>query len=119
MVYFPDYQILVAGDLFNYGDIPVQLIDYAGGGSARAWTDTLDDIMMLGFETVVPGHGGVTNKAEMRRYRDATVTLRERIRGMVLGGSSRDEIEAVLRGEFGWRDLHVARGLDGIMGELR
>lgn len=119
VVYFPDYQTLVAGDLFNYGDIPVQLIDYAGGGSAREWTSTLDEIMMLGFETVVPGHGGVTNKAEMRRYRDATVTLRERIRAMVLGGSSRDEIEAVLRGEFGWADLHVARGLDGIMGELR
>jgi len=119
VVYFPEYQILVAGDLFNAGDIPVQLIDYAGGGSSRAWTKTLDDIMMLGFETVVPGHGGVTTRAEMRRYRDATVTLRERIGEMIRQQSSREEIEAVLRGEFGWRDLHVARGLDGIIGELR
>ena len=119
VVYFPDYQILAAGDLFNYGDLAVQLIDYAGGGSARAWTQTLDDIMMLGFETVVPGHGGVTTKAEMRRYRDATVTLRERIGTMIRQQASREEIEAVLRGEFGWRDLHVARGLDGIIGELR
>ena len=79
VVYFPQYQILVSGDLFAYGDELPQLIDYAGGGSAREWTDTLDEVMLLGFETVVPGHGVVTTNAEMRKFRDSTLQLRNRV----------------------------------------
>ena len=125
VVYFPDYQILVAGDLFNYGAIfgdgpqAAQLVDYAGGGSVREWTKTLDAILMLGFETVVPGHGIVTTKTEMRRFRDSTLELRSRIQGMLRQGNSREAIEQVLRGEFGWQNLHMMRGFDGILGELR
>jgi hypothetical protein len=33
--------------------------------------------------------------------------------------ASRDEIEKVMRGEFHWGDLHVNRGLDGIIAEMR
>ena len=117
VVYFPQYQILVAGDLFVAG-LP-QLIDYGGGGSAREWTDTLDDVMLLGFETVVPGHGPVTTKAEMRRFRDSTAALRDRVQEMLREDRPREEIEAVLRDEFGWQELHLTRGLDGIVGELR
>ncbi len=117
VVYFPQYQILVSGDLFVAG-LP-QLIDYGGGGSAREWADTLDNILLLGFETVVPGHGAVTTKAEMRRFRDRTVMLNDRVQEMLRADSSREEIEAMLRDEFNWADLHVTRGLDGILGELR
>ena len=119
VVYFRDYRLLVAGDLFNYGDATPQLIDYAGGGSAKDWTRTLDEVLQLGFDTVIPGHGTVTTRAEMQRFRDSTMVLRNRIQDMLRQGSSREEIEAVLRGEFGWQDLHVGRGLDGLMGELR
>lgn len=119
VVYFPQYQILVSGDLFAYGDELPQLIDYAGGGSAREWTDTLDEIMLLGFETVVPGHGVVTTKAEMRNFRNSTQMLRNRVQEMLREDSSREEVEAMLRDEFDWQDLHISRGLDGLMGELR
>ena len=85
----------------------------------REWTKTLDAILMLGFETVVPGHGIVTTKTEMRRFRDSTLELRSRIQGMLRQGNSREAIEQVLRGEFGWQDLHMMRGFDGILGELR
>ena len=33
------------------------LIDYAGGGSAIEWTKTLDEVLKLDFDTVIPGHG--------------------------------------------------------------
>ena len=75
--------------------------------------------MLLGFETVVPGHGVVTTKAEMRNFRDSTVRLRNRVQEMLREDSSRAEIEAMLRDEFDWQDIHVSRGLDGLMGELR
>ena len=55
----------------------------------------------------------------MQRFRDSTLDLRNRVQDMVRGGNSREEIEAMLRGEFGWQDIHITRGLDGLMGELR
>ena len=109
----------ISGDLFTYGAATPQLIDYSSGGSAKAWTRTLDEIMQIGFETVVPGHGRPTTKEGMREFRDHAMTLRNRVQEMIRDGRSRDEVEAMLRADFGWADLHVNRGLDGLMGELR
>jgi len=119
VVYFPGHRTLAAGDMFTYGDATPQLIDYAGGGSAREWTSTLDAALMLDFDRVVPGHGTVTTKAEMRTFRDGTVTFRNRVHDMLVQNRSRADIEAMLRKEFHWADLHVAVGLDGAIAELR
>ena len=65
-MYFPAQRTLAAGDMFTYGDATPQLIDYPGGGSAKEWTSTLDGALQLDFDTVVPGHGMVTTRQEMR-----------------------------------------------------
>ena len=44
--------VLSSGDLFTYGNATPLLIGYAGGGSIRAWTNTLDGVFLLRFETV-------------------------------------------------------------------
>lgn len=119
VVYFRDYRLLATGDMFTLGSATPQLIDYAGGGSAKDWTQTLDEVLQLGFDTVIPGHGTVTTRAELEKFRDSTLVLRNRVQGMVRGGRSREEVEAVLRTDFGWQDLHITRALDGLMGELR
>ena len=105
--------------MFTYGDATPQLIDYRGGGSATAWTKTLDGVLQLGFETVIPGHGEITTKAEMQSFRDSTVRLRTRVREMSRQGSSREEIAAMLRDEYHWQDLMMDMGLDGILAEMR
>jgi len=66
VVYFPAQRTLAAGDMFTFGDATPQLIDYSGGGSAKEWTKTLEGALQLDFDTVVPGHGVVTTKREMR-----------------------------------------------------
>jgi len=119
VVYFPEHRVLSAGDMFTYGNDVPQLIDYAGGGSARAWSRTLDEVLRLDFDTVVPGHGPVTNKAELANFRDSTIRLRNRTRELLSGGASRDEVEQMLRREFYWGDLHVGRGLDGLIAEVQ
>ncbi len=63
VVLFPDHRVLSAGDMFTFGDATPQLIDYAGGGSARDWTGTLDGALKLDFDQVVPGHGVVDDQA--------------------------------------------------------
>ena len=119
VVYLPQYRTLVAGDLFVFGSATPQLIDYAGGGSARYWTETLDRILELDFDTVIPGHGDVTDRSEVSRFRDSTLALRTRVQDLIRSGSSREQVEAVLRQEFGWQDLHLRLGFDGLFGELR
>jgi cyclase len=119
VVYFPADRALAAGDMFTYGDATPQLIDYAGGGSAKEWTKTLDQALQLDFEAVVPGHGEVTTKQEMRKFRDSTLKLRSRIHEMLVQKKTRDDIAKMLQTEFHWVQLHLDRGLDGAMAELQ
>jgi len=119
VVLFPDHRVLSAGDMFTFGDATPQLIDYAGGGSARDWTGTLDGALRLEFDQVVPGHGLVTTKQEMRKFRDSTMTLRTKVHDMIVGKKTKAEIEKMLRTDFKFADLHIQRSLDGLMLELQ
>jgi cyclase len=119
VVYFPAHRTLAAGDMFTFGNATPQLIDYAGGGSAKEWPRTLDGVLTLDFDTVVPGHGNVTTRAELRKFRDSTEMLRNRVREMISGKRSRDDIRKMLMTEFHWADLHLNRGFEGILAELQ
>jgi glyoxylase-like metal-dependent hydrolase (beta-lactamase superfamily II) len=119
VVHFPEHRVLAAGDLFTNGRGLPQLIDYAGGGSARAWTQTLSKALMLDFETVVPGHGRVSSYAEFMAYRDESQRLQDSVREMNRAGRTPAEIESVLRSEFGFEDFHIGMALDGMLVELR
>jgi cyclase len=119
VVLFPAQRVLAAGDMFTFGPGLAELIDYAGGGSGKEWTSTLDSALTLPFDTVVPGHGNVTTRAEMVKFRQSTVTLRNRVHEMVVQKKSRDEVAAMLKKDFQFAQLHLDRSLDGLMAEMR
>ena len=119
VVYFPAARTLASGDIFVFGDATPQLIDYAGGGSAKEWTTTLDSALQLDFDTVVPGHGNVTTKQEMRKFRDSTVALRNSVHEMVVQKKTRDDISRMLQRDYHWIQVLLDRSLDGLMGELQ
>ena len=119
VVLFPADRTLAAGDMFTFGDATPQLIDYAGGGSGKEWTKTLDSALQLDFDAVVPGHGLVTTKQEMAKFRDSTFKLRNRVHEMLVQKKTRDDVSKMLQTEFHWAQLHLDRGLDGLMGEMR
>ena len=119
VVYFPSDRVLAAGDMFTFGDDVPELIDYAGGGSAKEWPRTLDSALMLDFDTVVPGHGPVTTKQEMRKYRNSTARLVTRVHDLVLQKKSKDDVANMLRTEFHWADLHLGMGLNGAIAEMQ
>jgi glyoxylase-like metal-dependent hydrolase (beta-lactamase superfamily II) len=116
---FPAQRVLAAGDMFAFGDATPELIDYAGGGSAKAWTTTLDAALKLDFNTVVPGHGVVTTKAEMANFRTATFSLQNKVHSMLVAKKSKAEVEAMLRKDFHYADVHVMFSLDGLMQEMK
>ncbi len=119
VVHFPEQRVLAAGDLFTNGPGLPQLVDYAGGGSARAWTGTLSRALMLSFDTAIPGHGRVSTYAELMAYRDESQRMQDTIREMNTAGRTPAEIEAVLRSEFGFEDFHIGMSLNGLLVELR
>jgi cyclase len=119
VVLFPDHRVLSAGDMFTVGDATPQLIDYAGGGSARDWPVTLDGVLKLEFDQVVPGHGVVVTKPELRKFRDSTMSLKNRVRDMIAKKSTKADIEKMLRTDFKFADLHIQRSLDGMLIELQ
>jgi cyclase len=119
VVLFPDHRVLSMGDMFTFGDATPQLVDYAGGGSAKEWTKTVDGALTLDFDAVVPGHGLVTTKQELRKFRESTMSLRTRVHDMLVTNKTRAEIEKMLRSDFHFADLHIQLSLDGMMAELR
>ena len=117
-IYFPALRTIHTGDMMA-GSTP--LIDYPGGGSVVEWTKTLDEALKLDFDTVIPGHGPVTNKAGLLAYRNNVEKLRNRAAGMIREGKSQDEVGKVMTAEFGWaaNGLQMQWSLPGMMRELR
>ncbi|HEY9735621.1 MAG TPA: MBL fold metallo-hydrolase [Trichocoleus sp.] len=65
ILYVPDADVMVAGDLLFTERIP-----YVGDGNIRVWQDTLDQLAAdYSTATIVPGHGPISD-------RNALVTLR-------------------------------------------
>jgi cyclase len=118
VIYFPAIRTLHTGDLMA-GTTP--LIDYPGGGSVVEWTKTLDAAMKLDFDTVIPGHGAVTTKANLLTYRNNVEKLRTRAAGLIREGKSQEDVGKVMMAEFGWaaNSMQMQWSLPGLMTELK
>ncbi|HEX6998414.1 MAG TPA: MBL fold metallo-hydrolase [Gammaproteobacteria bacterium] len=118
VIYFPDLKVVHTGDLFL--GRPAQAaarggagterprgvniyVDYAQGGSFLAWTDTLDGVLQLDFDTVIPGHGPVSTRDDLIRFRDDLAIMRDRIAGLIRAGATRQQLLTVLEMDYGWR----------------
>jgi glyoxylase-like metal-dependent hydrolase (beta-lactamase superfamily II) len=119
VIYFPADRTVHTGDLMA-GTSP--LIDYNGGGSLVEWPKTLDGVLKnLDFDTVIPGHGNVTNKAGLMTYRDNVDKLRNRVTGLIHEGKTQADIAKVMQAEYGWApdSLQQQWSVPGFMKELK
>lgn len=120
VVLFPDYGVLASGDIFANGPgTSAQLVDGAGGGSAKTWPMAVAEALQLDFETVIPGHGLVSTRADLEDYLTRTNRFRDVLTELVSQGRSSAEIEAVVRSDFAWEDFHVQMALEGLINEFR
>ncbi len=118
VMYFPQLRTLHTGDLMA-GTSP--LCDYSGGGSLVEWTKTLDEALKLDFDTVIPGHGAVTDKAGLKTYRDNIVKMRNQVSKMIKGGKSQTEVAKFMETEYKWapNSLQQQWTVPGMMTELK
>lgn len=120
VVLFPEQRVLASGDIFANGPgTSAQLVDYPGGGSAKEWPKAVDQALTLQYDTVIPGHGLVSTKADLTAYRARAQRFSDTLQQLVSQGKSRADIEKVVRGQFDWEDFHINSALDGLINEFR
>jgi glyoxylase-like metal-dependent hydrolase (beta-lactamase superfamily II) len=97
-------RVLVSGDLFSNGFYPN--IDLEAGGTVAGWPATLDRVLALDFDTVVPGHGPLATRADLERFRAFMSTLWEQTAAIVArDGTLADARRDVNVSAFGLRRI--------------
>jgi glyoxylase-like metal-dependent hydrolase (beta-lactamase superfamily II) len=94
-VTFAEANILHAGDTFWNGIYP--FIDYSTGGSIDGTLAACDANLAAATNDtiIIPGHGQpVSNKAELKEFRDMLVAIRDNVAKLKKQGRSRDETVA-------------------------
>ncbi len=119
VIHLPTKRILVSGDLFALYEPYRAVIDYSAGGSLREWTHTLDRVLALDFDTVIPGHSGLTDRKNMEGYKAYLTRTQDMVREMNRQKRPHDDIKAMLQSEFAWGGLEMAVGLDGAINEMQ
>ena len=108
VIYFVDHKTVHTGDLFIWGErldgsTLAPFVDYDYGGSALEWSKTLDGVLSLDFDTVIPGHGPILAREDVEAFRHKMETLVARTQLAVRDGVSEGGLTAVVRpAELGW-----------------
>ncbi len=103
MVWLPEKKLVIAGDTaFHIRMLPI----FEDTDTAK-WIETWDKFEALGAEIVIPGHGGPTDTATVRKWtRDYLVHLREKVAEVIKNGGSLDDAYKVDQSSY--LHLHTA-----------
>jgi glyoxylase-like metal-dependent hydrolase (beta-lactamase superfamily II) len=100
LVFFRRSDVVSAGDIFTPGNYPV--IDLDRGGSFNGLIASLNRIIDLtvpaekqeGGTYVIPGHGRLSDEADVVEYRDMATIIRDRIQDMIKKGMTLEQVKA-------------------------
>ncbi len=100
MVYFRRSDVLSTGDVYNTNNYPV--IDKLRGGHINGVINALNHILEItipkdrqeGGTMVIPGHGRLSDEADVAEYRDMVTIIRDRIKDMVDRGLTLEQVRA-------------------------
>jgi glyoxylase-like metal-dependent hydrolase (beta-lactamase superfamily II) len=94
VVWFRRADVLHTGDLFFNGTFPV--IDVSNGGSIDGMIRACD-LLLAGVgpgTRIIPGHGPLAGKAELKAFRDMLASVRAKVWPLVTSGRTREEAVA-------------------------
>jgi cyclase len=100
MVWFRGSDVIATGDVFSTLTYPV--IDLERGGSIQGVLNALNDILDLaisefraeGGTMIVPGHGALSDSADVAYYRDMVTKIRDRVDASMKKGMTLEQIKA-------------------------
>ena len=100
IIYFPEQKVVHGGDLIVDG-MPV--IDYPAGGSAIEFVRTIDALLDVDFDILIPGHGRLMTKDEVADYKARFEEMNRRMRNLAHRGVPKSEAQEKLYLEdLGW-----------------
>jgi len=93
-VFLPEANVLHCGDAFFNGFYPV--IDYSTGGWVGGMAAAAETFLKIGDAKtqIVPGHGPMGTKEDLKRTHDMLASVSERMVSMAKDGKSVDEVVA-------------------------
>jgi cyclase len=100
LVYFRGSDVIAAGDVYLTTSYPI--IDVQRGGTINGVIDSLNRILDLsvaefrteGGTLVIPGHGRISDSADVAYYRDMVTIIRDRIHAMANKGMTLEQVKA-------------------------
>ena len=94
IVQFRKANVLHGGDTFFNGMYP--FIDLSSGGSISGMIAAADRLLALAGDgtKIIPGHGPLATKADLKAYRDMLVTARDRVAALVKAGKTLEQTTA-------------------------
>ena len=121
--FFRASDVVSAGDIFTTTSYPV--IETENGGTVAGFIDALNDLIEIlvpkygeeGGTYVIPGHGHLSDRADVVNYRDMVTIIRGRIQKMVKNGMTLEQVKAAkptldydgIYGADGGRQIHGDR----------
>jgi glyoxylase-like metal-dependent hydrolase (beta-lactamase superfamily II) len=101
MVYFPDAKVVMVSDQITDA---TPIVDFANGGSAVEWTQILDGVLKLDFESAIPGRGEPKTRDEVQAYRTKFASLVSRAQDAIKAGATRDTLAMQVKtNDLGWQ----------------
>jgi glyoxylase-like metal-dependent hydrolase (beta-lactamase superfamily II) len=103
VVLFRKADVIATGDIIDLRSFPV--IDPAKGGSIQGELDALNRLLELtvpamplvlkpGRTLLIPGHGRVSDYAELVEYRDMVTTIKDNIEALIKKGLTLEQVKA-------------------------
>ena len=91
-VYFPAANVISTGDVVSTGNRYVT-IDYANGGSINGIISTVETYLKMGDDQTkyVPGHGELATKADVQKYHDLLVKVRDSVQAEIKAGKTEEQ----------------------------
>ncbi|HEX5128405.1 MAG TPA: MBL fold metallo-hydrolase [Usitatibacter sp.] len=94
VVHFTGSDVIHMGDIYFNGFYP--FIDFESGGSPDGIVAACDKVLKIVTDKtrIIPGHGPLSNAAELKAYRDMVATVSGRVKALVSQGKTLDDIKA-------------------------
>ncbi len=100
IVHFRRSDVIATGDIYVTDGYPV--IDVAKGGNIQGIVDGINRVLDMiipdygteGGTMVIPGHGRISDEADVVEYRDMVTIVRDRVQDMIKKGMTLDQAKA-------------------------
>lgn len=94
IVHWQEANVFHMGDVYFHGAFP--FIDVISGGSVDGIIAATETVLSIADEDakIIPGHGSLSTRADLARYRDMLGTIRDRVQRAIAEGKTVEQAKA-------------------------